>query len=91
MAIIQAPLIYYYTSGLFAFIVLIPYLIMGLALTVWLLTILLKSKNSVKTRFQKIGVILTISIGSLTLFFGEDLIEKLDWHLRKNQERKLFN
>ncbi|WP_211209913.1 hypothetical protein [Cyclobacterium marinum] len=43
-----------------------------------------------KTRFQKIGVILTISIGSLTLFFGEDLIEKLDWHLRKKSREEII-
>jgi len=90
MAIIQAPLIYYYTYGLFAFFIVIPYLIIGLGLTVWLLTAVLKNKNSEKSKFQKIGVILSISIGSLTLFFGEDLIEKLDWNLRKNSRLEII-
>lgn len=90
MAIIQAPLIYYYTFGLFAFFIVIPYLIFGLGLTVWLLTVVLKNKNSEITRIQRIGVILTISIGSFTLFFGEDLIEKLDWHFRKNSREEII-
>ncbi|NQX38218.1 hypothetical protein SAMN05421820_101228 [Pedobacter steynii] len=90
MAIIQAPLIYYYTFGLFAFFIVIPYLIIGLGLTVWLLTVLLKNKISEMIRFQKLGVILTISIGSFTLFFGEDIIEKLDWQFRRNSREEII-
>ncbi len=90
MAIIQAPLIYYYTSGLFAFFIIIPYLIIGLGATVCLLISVLKNKNSEKLKFQKIGLILTISIGSLTLFFGNGIIEKLDWHFRKNSREKII-
>lgn len=90
MAIIQAPLIYYYTFGLFSFFIAMPYLVIGLGLTVWLLTVVLKNTKSEETKFQKIGVVLTILIGSLTLFFGEDLIEKLDWHLRKTSRDEII-
>lgn len=90
MAIIQAPLFYYYTFGLFSIFIVIPYLIIGLGLTVWLLTVVLKNKNLEITRFQKLGVILTITIGSLTLFFGENIIEKLDWQLRRNSREEII-
>lgn len=90
MAIIQAPLVYYYTFGLFAFFIVIPYLIIGLGLTVLLLIVILKNKKSEITRFQKLGFILTISIGSFTLFFGEDIIEKLDWEFRQNSRKEII-
>lgn len=90
LAIIQAPLLYYYTFGLFAFFIVIPYLIVGLGLTVWLLIVVLKSKKSEIVRFQKLGVILTISIGSLTLFLGEETIEKLDWWFRRNSRQEII-
>ena len=89
MAIIQAPLFYYYTFGLFAFFIVIPYLIIGLGLTVWLLTVVSKSKNSEITRFQKLGVILTICIGCFTLFFSEEIIEKLDWQFRRDSREEI--
>lgn len=90
LAIIQAPLLYYYTFGLFAFFIVIPYLIVGLGLTVWLLIVVLKSKKSEIVRFQKLGVILIISIGSLTLFLGEETIEKLDWWFRRNSRQEII-
>lgn len=91
MVIIQAPLIYYYTFGLFALFIVVPYLVIGLGLTVWLLIVVLKNKNSAVTRFQKLGVVLTISIGSFTLFFGEEIIEKLDWQFRRNSREEVIN
>jgi hypothetical protein len=89
MAIIQAPLIYYYTFGLFALFVVIPYLLIGLGLTIWLLIAVLRNKNSQITIFHKLGVVLTISIGCLSLFFGEDVIEKLDWRFRQNSREEI--
>ena len=89
MAIIQAPLIYYYTFGLFAFFVEIPYLFIGLGLTIWLLIAVLRNKNSQITIFHKLGVVLTIFIGCLSLFLGEDLIEKLDWKFRRNSRQEI--
>lgn len=90
MAIIQAPFFYYYTYGLLAFFIVIPYLVFGLGLTVWLLTIVWKNKKSEISRFQKLGVILIISIGSFSLFFGSAIIEKLDWQLRRNSREEII-
>lgn len=89
MAIIQAPLIYYYTYGLFAFFVVTPYLFIGVGLTVWLLIAVLKNINSQMTMFHKIGLIITICVGCLSLFFGEYIIEKVDWKFRRNSREEI--
>lgn len=90
MAIIQAPLVYYYTSGLFAFFIVIPYLFVGLGLTIWLLSLVTKKSNEQITVFHRIGVFLTIFIGCVSFIFGEDLIEKFDWNLRRNSREEII-
>jgi len=90
MALIQSPLIYYYTFGLFSLFIVTPYLFIGVGLTIWLLIAVLRNKNSKITKFHRIGVILTISIGSLTGFFGEGIIEKLDWQLRRSSREEII-
>ena len=89
LAIIQAPLFYYFTFGLFAIFIVIPYLAIGLGLTVWLITAVLKNKNSAITRFQKSGAVLTIIIGSFSLFLNEEIIEKLDWKFRRDTREEI--
>lgn len=86
MAIFQAPLIYYYTSGLTS-LFFIPYILIGAALTFGLTFVLMKKK--LITGIQKAGLISTIVIGSLSLFFGHILIEKIDWNLRKSTRNKI--
>ena len=90
MAIIQAPLIYYYTSGIAAIFVIIPYVFVGLGLTIWLLIHVMKDYNPTKTKFHKNGLILTVVIGSLSIFFGEYVMEKLDWTLRRNSREEII-
>lgn len=90
MAIIQAPIVYYYTSGFIAFFVVIPYLLIFGGLIVWLLVVVIENRYLVKTTFRKVGIILTISIGSLTMYFGEVLVEKLDWHLRRSTREEII-
>ena len=89
MAVIQSPLFYYNTFGLFSFLIVIPYLLIGSVLTILLIAVL-RTKNSKITMFQKTGIILTISIGGLTLFFGENTVEKLDWHFRRNSRDEII-
>ena len=89
MAIIQAPFFYYYTFGMSVFFVAAPYLIIGLSLTIWLLIAALRSPKSQVTKFHRVGLILTISIGSLSLLFGERMIEKLDWKFRRNSREEI--
>ena len=86
---IQAPVLYYYINGLFAMFIMIPYLIFGLGLTYFMLIVVLSGHNNAKTKFHIIGLTLTILIGMLTLFFGPDLIEKVDWYLRKDTRKEI--
>lgn len=62
LAIAQAPIFYYYTFGLFALFVVIPYLFISLILTGVLLTPLIKQKKV--PNFQKYGVIIAVVIGT---------------------------
>ena len=89
LVIIQAPIFYYYTFGLFSFFVVTPYLIFGICLTIWLLTAVIKNNKSQMTNFHKIGVILVIIIGTLSLSFGENLIENLDWKFRRSSREEI--
>jgi len=56
-------------------------------LTGVLLTPLIKQKKV--PNFQKYGVIIAVVIGTSSLIFGSELIEKLDWKLRL-KERNLI-
>ena len=89
MAIIQAPLFYYYTSGFFAIFIAVPYLFVGLVLTIWLFIAVIKNRNSQITLFHKTGIIITTSIGTLSLFFCNNLIENLDWKFRRNSREEI--
>lgn len=89
LSIIQAPIIYYYTFGLFALYVVIPYLFIGLGLTLWLLIAILRNKNAQLTFFHKLSLALTIFIGCLSFFLGEEVVEKLDWNLRRNSRDEI--
>jgi len=89
MAVIQAPLIYYYTFGMSGLVITGLFGFIGFALTMWLLSGVLNNANSQVTKFQKWGVILTIAIGSTSLFLGESVTEKLDWRLRRNSREKI--
>lgn len=80
LAIVQAPFFYYYTFGLFAIFVVIPYLLISLILTALLLTPIVKGRTV--SKFQKYGLIVAILIGTTSFFYGSDFIEKIDWELR---------
>lgn len=89
MVIIQGPLIYYYTFGLFAFFVILPYWGIGIGLTLFLLVVTKIKKSKETTKFHKIGLYTTIVIGILDVFFGERLIETIDWKLRQNSRNEI--
>jgi len=83
MAIIQAPLFYYYTSGMLAIFQLIPYLAIGVGLSIYLLSPFYKKSDQVKTKFHKFGLITAITLGLISLLFGSSIVEKLDWVMRR--------
>jgi hypothetical protein len=84
MAIIQAPLVYYYTFGMFDTII-------GFGLTIFLLVKTFESSNFKSKVLQKLVLLSTILIGILPLFFGDDFIENLDWELRRSSRNEIVN
>lgn len=87
LAIAQAPFFYYYTFGPFTFFVVIPYLFISLLLTGIILSQLIRRKKV--SNFQKYGVIMAVIIGTTSLIFGSELIEKLDWELRLKERNSI--
>lgn len=89
MAFVQAPLFYYYTYGFFKLILLIPYSLTGLILSVILLKSIIRHKTT-NTLYHIIGLIIGVIIGFPTSF-RQDLIEHLDWKLRLAERNKIVN
>lgn len=89
MALFQGPYLYYNAIGLFGFLILFPYVITGLILTIWLLIaiILNKKRNS---KFHVTALILAIFLGTISLF-SEKFMEKADWRLREVQRNEIIN
>lgn len=80
LSIIQLPLFYYYTFGIFSFFIVVPYLLFSVIITGLLLSpigIGMKISN-----FHKYGTFAAIFIGITTLSFGLDNMENLDWKFR---------
>jgi hypothetical protein len=86
MALLQGPYIYYYADGLFGFIIVIPYMLIGLTLLVFLL-ISLRHKHT-NTIYHFSGLIVSTIIGFASLN-SEALIETLDWKLRLSERNKI--
>lgn len=83
---------------------LIPYLAIGVGLSIYLLSPFYKKSDQVKTKFHKFGLITAITLGFISLLFGSSIVEKLDWVMRRKtrdtivtnikneiQNRKTFN
>ena len=86
MALLQGPYIYYYADGLFGFIIVIPYMLIGFALSFFLLTSLKHKQTNIT--YHYIGLISGTLIGIASLF-SEDLIENLDWKLRISERNRI--
>ena len=81
---------YYSSSGL-VFIIMILYIAVGVLITYFLLIVALSDNGKVRPKFHITRVVLIILIGTLTLFLGPDLIEKIDWYLRKDTRKKIVH
>ena len=88
-AIIQTPLFYYYTFGLIRYIFLLLYSLIGLVITIWLITVLFRNDDETGTRSQRTGILIVFIVGCFSLFFGESSLEKIDWHLRKETRNEI--
>ncbi len=87
MAVVQAPLFYYYSSDLGGILIEVPYSLIGLGLTIALLNSLFKHATT-NTRYHIIGLIVTILIAFPTRF-RRDTIEYLDWKLQFNRRSRI--
>ena len=61
----------------------IPYLAIGVGLSIYLLLPFYKKTDQLKTKFHKFGLITAITIGLISLLFGSIIVEKLDWEIRR--------
>jgi hypothetical protein len=89
MAIVQAPFIYYYSTGLSSFLIVSPYLAAGMVLTIWLGMAIANQDSIAGTRFHRVALFTSVAVGSITFFFGESIVEKLDWNLRRSSRDQI--
>lgn len=81
MAILQAPLFYYFLGGLVGLLIAPIYLLIGVILTIFLYLKVVLSKKPIKPFFI-VAIICAPIIGSGSLFIDK-AIEKADWALRR--------
>jgi len=90
MAVIQAPLFYYYTYGPIGSLIMLLYSLIGVGLTLWLFVILPNNENNRSRIINTTGLILAVIIGIFS-WFQQDNMEKLDWKLRKNKRQEIVS
>ena len=88
LALIQAPLFFYFTSGTVKMFGLIIYAIAGFCLTALMLYLIIK--NDLKNNGYKVTVLcVSFLLGVLTL--RPDIIEYLDWKYRLDERIAIIN
>ncbi|WP_243348171.1 hypothetical protein [Parabacteroides sp. FAFU027] len=90
MAIIQAPLFYYYTTGLLSIFQIGFYLIVGLGFTIYLFSLLIKKEGTPLTKAFKYRLWVTFFIGAISFFYGPMFMEKADWTLRRSSREEII-
>ncbi len=89
-AVLQAPLFYYYTFGLLVFFFIMPFVLVGLVMTIRLLILVINKAKSENIIFRLAVIIMTAVIGTLTLIYGDDYIEKADWKFRRETRNEII-
>lgn len=87
LALLQAPILYYYTSGLFSVFVTILYLSIALIITGIILRSWIKKKDI--SVFHKAGVSFSIILGIVSSIWGSETIEQLDWKYRRAERESI--
>ncbi|MDP4268869.1 MAG: hypothetical protein Q8909_01955 [Bacteroidota bacterium] len=90
MAIIQAPLFYYFTTGMLSLFQIGFYSIVGLGLTIKLFAPLIKNDGPLQTIAYKCRLWATFFIGALSFFYGPKTMEKIDWTLRRSSREEII-
>lgn len=81
LALLQAPYAYYYADGLFGFIVVIPYLLTGLILSLFL-WYSYRKYLTVRSWYNLVALSAAMIVGLTSLLTGSEIVERMDWHLR---------
>ncbi len=87
ISVMQAPITYYYSFGFVSIIQIVVYSMILLMFASALVGSFIKSRRI--TGFHWYGAASVVIFGIASLIFGLDIVEKLDWQLRK-QERQLI-
>jgi len=88
LAIIQAPIYYFYTSGFETLFGSVCYSAVGLGFSIWLL-FKFKIDLTVKTKYHVYGIYVAISLGILSFFWGWTVVEQIDWKLRRKAREEI--
>jgi hypothetical protein len=85
-ALVQGPILYYFTFGFFKLAGTVFFGVTGFILTLILFIYLIRNRSTT-TKYHTIGITLSFIIGLLTI--RGDAIEYLDWNLRKGERNKI--
>ena len=87
LAILQSPLLYYYTTGFLGIFLGLFYILFGFGCTITFLILSMYFKNI--NRIQINILIISMFIGISTLFFLDKTMENIDWELRKSSRDEI--
>jgi hypothetical protein len=87
IALLQGPILYYFTSGFFKLIGTVIFGLVGLVLTLILFIDILRHKST-NTKYHIIGLIAAFIFG-LSTFFWDTPVEYMDFYLRKSERNQI--
>mgnify|MGYP006927961790 FL=1 len=87
LGVLQTPIFYFYTFGLFAILVGVPYMLLGLCLTICFFKTIVRSKQH---HFPKVFLSLLSVIGALSALGGFFIDkEDIDWEWRVQEREQI--
>ncbi len=88
LGVLQTPLLYYYTFGFFIFIIIgIPYLLLGLTLTIFFWGAIRKSSLNRSSKFVLSSLAVIGSVAAIGGFFVD--MEEIDWKWRLREREAI--
>lgn len=88
LAILQAPIAYFFTEGFFSVLVMVPYALIGLSLSVWAV-VKLVTKKATNKPFHIYGLIIGIAI-AVFQYPQYSLIEYFDWWVMRTRRERII-
>jgi len=87
LAILQAPISYFFTEGFYGVVFMVPYMIVGLSLSIWALVKVIRERTTRK-RFHIYGLAAGAIIG-IGQAPQNALIEYFDWSAMKSERERV--